>query len=44
MLGGILFYEWIAYIRFLTPYLIFAMLFFTFLRVSPREIRITKFH
>lgn len=44
MIGGVLFHEWIGYIKFLTPYLIFTMLFFTFLKVTPKEMRISKFH
>lgn len=44
MLGGILFHDWIEYLKFLTPYLIFVMLTVTYTRISPREFKITRFH
>lgn len=43
MAGGILFHNFIDRIAVLAPYLIFAMLFITFCRVSPREFRVTRF-
>ena len=43
MAGGVLFHNFIDRIAVLAPYLIFAMLFITFCRVSPREFRVTRF-
>lgn len=43
VLGGV-FYEFFDKIGFLPPYLIFAMLFVTFTRVSPRDLRFGKLH
>lgn len=43
MAGGAIFYEWMDYITFLSPYLIFVMLVITYCRVEPREFRIGKF-
>ncbi len=37
MLSGIFFHSYISYVTFLTPYLIFVMLFITFCRINPRE-------
>lgn len=42
MLGGVVFHQWIGYLAFLTPYLIFVMLFVTFCRINPGEFRITR--
>lgn len=41
MLCGLLFHNAIEDVAFLTPWLIFAMLFITFCRIEPREFRIT---
>lgn len=43
MMGGIVFHDWIGYLEFLTPYLIFIMLTITYTRVKPGEFRITRF-
>lgn len=43
MLGGWIFHEYIGYITFLAPYLIFIMLLITFCKVRPREFRVTRF-
>lgn len=43
MAGGILFHNFIDMIAVVAPYLIFAMLFITFCRVSPREFKVTRF-
>ena len=43
MMGGIVFHDWIGYLEFLTPYLIFLMLTITYTRVKPSEFRITRF-
>lgn len=41
MLCGLLFHNAIEAVAFLTPWMIFAMLFITFCRIEPREFRIT---
>ena len=43
MMGGIVFHDWIGYLEFITPYLIFLMLTITYTRVKPSEFRITRF-
>lgn len=43
MMGGIVFHDWIHYLSFLTPYLIFIMLTITYTRIRSRELRITRF-
>lgn len=43
MLAGWLLHEYIGYITFLAPYLIFIMLLITFCKVKPREFRVTRF-
>ena len=43
IIGGALLSKWMGYITFLSPYLIFAMLFITYCRMSPRQIRPGKF-
>lgn len=43
LIGGAIFYKWMGYLTFLSPYLIFAMLFITYCRLSPRQIRPGKF-
>lgn len=44
MLIGVLAYPLIVYLTFLTPYLIFAMLFLTFSKVLPRDLKPTPLH
>lgn len=41
MVSGLLFHGYISYVAFLTPYLIFVMLFITFCRVGVREFRLS---
>ncbi|MDE5848800.1 MAG: transporter [Muribaculaceae bacterium] len=43
MLGGILFYPWMGYVQFLSPYLIFIMLFITYCRLDFRHISLGRF-
>lgn len=43
IIGGIIFHEWIGYVKFLSPYLIFLMLLVTYTRIDLKEIRITRF-
>ena len=43
LVGGAIFSKWMGYLTFLSPYLIFAMLFITYCRLSPRQIRPGKF-
>lgn len=44
MCVGLLFYKFFAQLSFATPYLIFAMLFITYCKLSIREIRFERFH
>lgn len=44
MLLGVIFHHQAALLSFLVPYLIFVMLFLTYLKISWREIKITKMH
>ena len=39
LVGGALFSKWMGYLTFLSPYLIFTMLFITYCRLSPRQIK-----
>lgn len=43
LVGGAVFYRWMGYLTFLSPYLIFLMLFVTYCRLSPRQIKPGKF-
>ena len=43
LIGGAVFSKWMGYLTFLSPYLIFAMLFITYCRLSPKQIRPGKF-
>lgn len=43
MIGGAIFYKWMGYLTFLSPYLIFAMLFITYCRLELREFKIGRF-
>ncbi len=44
MLIGALSYEWLSPLAFLSPYLIFLMLFFTFCKVNPAKLRLRTWH
>ncbi|MCC8089100.1 MAG: transporter [Rikenellaceae bacterium] len=44
MTAGALLYKYTGYISFLTPYLIFTMLLLTFAKLSPSDIKFSKFH
>lgn len=41
---GIVFYPWLSKLAFITPYLIFVMLFFTYSKMNFSQIRLTKMH
>lgn len=43
LIGGALFSRWMGYLSFLSPYLIFLMLFITYCRLSPRQIKPGRF-
>lgn len=43
LIGGTVFYKWMGYLTFLSPYLIFAMLFITYCKLELREFRVTRF-
>lgn len=43
IVGGALLSKWMGYVTFLSPYLIFAMLFITYCRLSPKQIRPSVF-
>lgn len=42
MIGGAVLYKWIGYLTFLSPYLIFAMLFITYCKLNLRDLRPSK--
>lgn len=44
MIGGVLFHEWMQYLSWVSPLLIFLMLTITFTRVNLKELKITRFH
>lgn len=44
MIFGALFYKWMGYLTFLSPYLIFAMLFITYCKLNVRDLKPTKSH
>lgn len=44
MLSGAFFYEFFQTLAFLTPYLIFSMLFITYCRLSFRDLRFSSLH
>lgn len=44
MIGGAVFYKWMGYLTFLSPYLIFLMLFITYCKLDLREFKPTKGH
>ena len=43
MVGGAIFYPWMGYVTFLSPYLIFMMLFITYCKLSLHDIKPEKF-
>lgn len=43
MVFGALFYQWIGYFTFLSPYLIFLMLFITYCKLKPSDFKPGKF-
>lgn len=44
MIGGAVFYKWMGYLTFLSPYLIFLMLFITYCKLNFRDFKPTHFH
>lgn len=44
MLTGVLTHQWLSRLSFLMPYLIFMMLFFTFCKISLKDIRFHRAH
>lgn len=44
MLGGVVFHEYMSYLSWMSPVLIFCMLTITFTRLNHKEFRITRFH
>lgn len=44
MVGGAVFYKWMGYLSFLSPYLIFTMLFITYCKLNIRDIKPGKEH
>lgn len=43
LVGGAIFHQWMDYVTFLSPYLIFAMLFITYCKLQLRDFRLGKF-
>lgn len=43
LICGAIFYKWMGYLTFLSPYLIFAMLFITYCRLELKDFRFGKF-
>lgn len=43
MVGGAIFYKWMEYVTFLSPYLIFVMLFITFCKLKISDFKPDKF-
>ena len=43
MVVGAVFYPWMGYVTFLSPYLIFIMLFITYCKLTPHDFKPTKF-
>lgn len=39
IIAGALFYKWIGYLSFLSPYLLFLMLFITYCKLEPRDFK-----
>lgn len=44
MIGGAVFYKWLGYLTFLSPYLIFMMLFITYCKLKIKDIKPGKEH
>lgn len=44
MIGGAVFYQWIGYLTFLSPYLIFMMLLITYCKLDFRDLKLQKEH
>lgn len=44
LIGGAVFYKWIGFLSFLSPYLIFAMLFITYCKLDIRDFKPNKEH
>ena len=44
MVGGAVFYKWMGYLSFLSPYLIFMMLFITYCKLKIKDIKPGKEH
>lgn len=44
MIGGAVFYKWMGYLTFLSPYLIFVMLFITYCKLDIKHIKPTRIH
>lgn len=44
MLGGVVFHDYISYLAWMPPVLIFCMLTITFTRLKYKEFRVTRFH
>lgn len=43
MVVGAIFYPWMGYLTFLSPYLIFVMLFITYCKLTPHDFKPSKF-
>lgn len=43
LIGGVVFHQWMGYVTFLSPYLIFAMLFITYCRLDLRDFKPGRF-
>lgn len=43
MLAGVVFYKWMGYLVFLSPYLIYVMLTITYCRIEPKDFKIGRF-
>ena len=44
MIGGAVLYKWMGYLTFLSPYLIFLMLFITYCKIDYRDFKPKRFH
>lgn len=44
MVSGAVFYKWMGYLTFLSPYLIFVMLFITYCKLNFKDFKPTRFH
>lgn len=44
MIGGAVFYKWMGYLSFLSPYLIFLMLLITYCKLDFRDFKPKRFH